>query len=86
MASELYPKQVLESEDDTLVVPFPPLCGESVQFLGRTADGVAALSNFRFFVRYNDSFVNIPLGLIDSIECRDIFYLYIYCKDARSIR
>jgi myotubularin-related protein 3/4 len=30
--------------------------------------------------------VNVPLGLIESIECKDIFYINLYCKDARSFR
>lgn len=30
--------------------------------------------------------INVPLGLIDYIECKDIFYLNLYCKDARSFR
>ena len=31
-------------------------------------------------------FLNIPLGLIDHLEQRDIFYLHIYCKDGRCYR
>lgn len=31
-------------------------------------------------------FINIPLGLVESAEQRDLFYLHIYCKDARSYR
>lgn len=30
--------------------------------------------------------INVPLGLIESIECKDIFYINLYCKDARSFR
>ena len=84
--SELYPKKKITTEDESLTVQFPLLCGESVEFLGRTSEGTIALSNFRLFVRFTNSFVNIPLGLIDTIECRDIFFLLVYCKDARSIR
>ena len=52
-ASELYPKRPLVSDDDNLQVPFPVLCGESVEFLGRTSEGAIALSNFRVFIRYD---------------------------------
>jgi hypothetical protein len=50
-ASELYPKRPLVSDDDQLSVPFPVLHGESVEYLGRTADGAIALSNYRVFIR-----------------------------------
>jgi hypothetical protein len=63
-------------------VPFPLLCGEAVEYLGRTAAGVIALSNFRLLIRSKDSFINVPLGMVESIECREIFFLNIYCKDA----
>ncbi|ELT99015.1 hypothetical protein CAPTEDRAFT_226204 [Capitella teleta] len=33
-----------------------------------------------------ETFVNIPLGMIESIEARDIFYLFIYSKDAHTYR
>ncbi len=86
LASELYPKKPLTSDDTSLQPPHPPVPGESIEFLGRTADGVIDLSNFRLFIRHGQSVMNIPLALIDTIECRDIFFLYVYCKDARSLR
>jgi myotubularin-related protein 3/4 len=30
--------------------------------------------------------INVPLGLIESVECKDIFYLNLFCKDGRSFR
>ena len=39
MASELYPKKPMVSDVEGLTVPYPPLCGESVMYLGRTAEG-----------------------------------------------
>ncbi|XP_069134648.1 LOW QUALITY PROTEIN: phosphatidylinositol-3,5-bisphosphate 3-phosphatase MTMR3-like, partial [Argopecten irradians] len=84
--SELYPKKSLVTEDAALHVPFPLLCGEAVEFLGHIDEGVIALSNFRLLIRFNESFINIPLGLVESVECRDIFYLYVYCKDATVAR
>ena len=84
--SDVFPKKTLISEDDRLRVPFPLLSGESAEYLGRSADGVVVLTNFRLLVRYVDSFINVPLGLIESVEIRDIFYLHIYCKDATAVR
>ena len=86
MASELYPKKSMKTEDPGLSVPYPILPGESVEFLGKTADGVIALSNFRLLAKHGTVVMNIPLALVDTIECRDIFFLYVYCKDARSFR
>ena len=86
VAAELYPKKPLVSDDASLTAPYPPLPGESIEYLGRTADGVIALSNFRLFIKLRYTLINIPLALIDTIECRDIFFLYVYCKDARSHR
>jgi len=86
MASELYPKKSMKTEDPSLAVPYPILPGESVEYLGKTADGVIALSNFRLLAKHGTVVMNIPLALIDTIECRDIFFLYVYCKDARSFR
>ncbi|XP_074640292.1 phosphatidylinositol-3,5-bisphosphate 3-phosphatase MTMR3-like [Tubulanus polymorphus] len=85
-AREIYPQRETISDDKSLQIPFPPLVGENVTYLGRTSDGTITLSNFRLLVCYADSFINIPLGLIEMIECRDIFFLHVYCKDARVIR
>ena len=30
--------------------------------------------------------VNIPLGLVEHLEQRDLFYIHLYCKDARCYR
>lgn len=86
LKSELFPKKSLVCEDESLHVPFPLLCGEAVEYLGRTANGVIALSNFRLLIRSKDSFINVPLGMVESIECRDIFFLNVYCKDATVLR
>lgn len=84
-ASELFPKHTVESEDPSLTVPFTPLSGESVLALGRTADGVLALSNYRLYLQLNQSNYNIPLGLIEQLEVKEIFFLHISCKDAPSL-
>ncbi|KYN28958.1 Myotubularin-related protein 3 [Trachymyrmex cornetzi] len=85
-ASELFPKHTnFECEDETLTIPFTPLSGESVVALGRTTDGVLALSNYRLYLQLNQTCYNIPLGLIEQLEVKEIFYLHIGCKDARSL-
>lgn len=85
--SEAFPKKALQKEDPALTSPFPVVIGERVEYLGRTTEGTVALSDYRLFIHINENkFFNIILGLIDSIECRDIFFLYIHCKDARTVR
>lgn len=85
-ASELFPKHTyVECEDETLTVPFTPLSGESIVALGRTSDGVLALSNYRLYLQLNQACYNIPLGLIEQLEVKEIFFLHIGCKDARSL-
>lgn len=86
-ASEAFPKKTTQTDDASILIPFPLLSGEYVEYLGRTTEGIVALSNYRLFIRLKEKkFFNIVLGLIDQIECREIFFLYVYCKDARTIR
>lgn len=85
-ACELYPKRTLQADDAHLSVPFVPVCGESVEFLGRTADGILALSNYRLHLLLKDTYYSIPLGLIEVIEVKDILCLHVACKDARLLR
>lgn len=95
-AAEAFPKRTLEREDEGLLVPFTTLCGEAVEYLGRTVDdsgsgegsggGILAISNYRLHLSLHDGHFSVPLGLVDQVEVRDIFYLHIACKDARSLR
>lgn len=100
-ASELYPKRDLETDEgpptlEPPSVPFVPLAGEFVEFLGRGANNtVLALSNYRFYLQVSDKKSkqkkgfqdsNIPLGLIELVEIKDLFYILISCKDARTCR
>uniref|UniRef100_W4VR85 Lateral signaling target protein 2 homolog n=1 Tax=Corethrella appendiculata TaxID=1370023 RepID=W4VR85_9DIPT len=87
-AAELFPKPVIEKEDDKLIVPFAELAGESVKYLGQTDDGVLALSNYRLFVLKNSTLseTSVPLGLIENAITRDLFHLIISCKDASSVK
>ncbi|XP_057319209.1 myotubularin-related protein 3 isoform X1 [Microplitis mediator] len=85
-ASELFPKHAhYETDDSSLSVPFTPLSGEFVVALGRTADGTLALSNYRLYLQLSQTCYNIPLGLIEQLEVKEIFFLHISCKDARSV-
>ncbi|PVD33089.1 hypothetical protein C0Q70_08538, partial [Pomacea canaliculata] len=84
--SDLFPPVILVSDDPNLQVPFPCLVGEQPRYIGRSAEGVITITNFRINVCQRKSFVNIPLRLVESVEIRDIFYLVLFCKDATTVR
>uniref|UniRef100_T1J5D9 Large ribosomal subunit protein P2 n=1 Tax=Strigamia maritima TaxID=126957 RepID=T1J5D9_STRMM len=85
-ANEIFPKKEPCVDSPSLTVTFPLLHGEYVCYLGNTSDGVIAISNYRLFIHINETFFNIPLGLIEQVEIREIFYLFVHCKDARSVK
>ena len=86
-AHQRYPKQkCINDDDEQLTVPFSLVPGEYLQFCGRSADGIVALSNYRVFIQQNDTSYTIPLGVIDTLECREIIYLYILCKDSKTYK
>ena len=91
-AAELYPKKVLVEthESASTPIPFSPLCGEAVEFVGRITDGVLALSNYRLYYqrtgREGKGDFNIPLGLVEMVEVKELFHLTISCKDVRTYR
>ncbi|XP_058979136.1 myotubularin-related protein 4 isoform X4 [Musca domestica] len=87
-AAELFPKPQMEKEDTELKVPFQELAGESVKYLGRTDDGILALSNYRLYLQKTSTNVetSVPLGLIESAQSRDLFHLIVYCKDASTVK
>lgn len=71
-------------------IPFPKMTGEFVTYSGRTTEGVIILTNFRVFLSYNSTRetgipISLPLGAIELVEIRDLFYLYIYSKFVRSV-
>ena len=41
---------------------------------------------FSIHVSTQGGFINVPLGLIDQLEHRDLFFIHIYCKDGRCYR
>jgi len=59
-----------------------------VKYLGRTDDGILALSNYRIFLlkNSNNSETSVPLGLIETAQIRDLFHLIINCKDASTVK
>ncbi|GFY37468.1 myotubularin-related protein 3 [Trichonephila inaurata madagascariensis] len=84
-AGEMYPKQALTTDDGGVSVPFSLLSGENPLFMGHSIDGAIVITNYRFY-QSEGPFINIPLGLIDYIECKEILFIWIYCKDARTYR
>lgn len=68
-------------------LPFTLLPGEYARWYSTLASGVLiTLTNFRLFVLLHNGtrgFYNIPIQSIDTVECRDMFYLHVTCKDGR---
>ncbi|XP_061459422.1 myotubularin-related protein 3 isoform X4 [Rhineura floridana] len=85
-ANQIFPRKQLIREDENLQVPFPELHGESTEYVGRAEDAIIALSNYRLHIKFKESLVNVPLQLIENVECRDIFQLHLTCKDCKVIR
>ncbi|XP_002719139.2 phosphatidylinositol-3,5-bisphosphate 3-phosphatase MTMR4 isoform X1 [Oryctolagus cuniculus] len=85
-AKDLFPPKELVKEEESLQVPFTVLQGEGVEFLGRAADALIAISNYRLHIKFKDSVINVPLRMIDSVESRDMFQLHIACKDSKVVR
>jgi len=85
-ASEVFPMRAPIKDSDSLVPVHPVIPGECVLFLGETRGGVISLSNYRLYASCPPGFLNIPLGLIDLLEQRDLFFIHIHCKDGRSYR
>lgn len=85
--SDLYPRPRLVCDDPNLQqVPFPLLCGENAEFLGRSEDGVVTVTNFRILICMRKTFLNIPLRLVETVEIRDLVCLVLTCKDATTVR
>lgn len=89
-ASELYPKKVLieTQESASIPSPFAPLSGESIEHISRVTDGVLAMSNYRVYFQRSGKDgrgdFNIPFGLIECIDVKELFHIYFQCKDART--
>ncbi|XP_053324529.1 myotubularin-related protein 3 [Spea bombifrons] len=85
-ANQIFPRKQLIREDESLQVPFQELHGESTEYVGRAEDAVISLSNYRLNIKFKESFINVPLQLIESVECRDPFQVHLTCKDCKVIR
>nr|XP_055024686.1 myotubularin-related protein 3 isoform X2 [Misgurnus anguillicaudatus] len=85
-ANHIFPRKPPVLDEDDLQVPFPELHGEFTKYVGRAEDAVIAMSSYRLHIKFKESVVNVPLQLIESVECRDIFQLHITCKDCKVIR
>ncbi|XP_069616212.1 phosphatidylinositol-3,5-bisphosphate 3-phosphatase MTMR3 isoform X1 [Ranitomeya imitator] len=85
-AYQIFPRKQLIREDENLQVPFQELHGESTEFVGRAEDAIISLSNYRLNIKFKESSINVPLQLIESVDCRDPFQLHLTCKDCKVIR
>ena len=87
-ASEYFPKKPWISEDAELTLPFPLISGEYGEFLGRTAeDGIIALSNYRIFIQYPQSYVNLPVRMIEQADIQTYTNsIILTCKNGTTIR
>lgn len=81
---DFYPKKSVTYEVEGLQIPFAPLSGEYIDYLGALPDGIFALSNYRFFANSKDvCIVNLPLGLIESLECPSTNVFMVSCKNGQ---
>ncbi|XP_057687030.1 myotubularin-related protein 3 isoform X1 [Corythoichthys intestinalis] len=85
-ANQIFPKKAPVLEEENMQVPFPELHGEFTEYVGRAEDAIIAISNYRLHIKFKESVVNVPLQLIESVECRDMFQLHVTCKDCKVVR
>lgn len=76
----------LQSSDPQKPLPFGLLTGEMELHSGNSVDGMIVVTNYRLYLQNGENQYHIPLGLIESIEIRELFYLQLFCKDARTYR
>ena len=83
-------------------LPFEEIPGEWTTRMAKTRDGRVVLSNYRLHVSIDHQRkveqdgpqssinygigMNVPLGCIESVEQRDLFFLEVNCKDGRYYR
>ncbi|KAM9744272.1 phosphatidylinositol-3,5-bisphosphate 3-phosphatase MTMR3 isoform 3-T4 [Menidia menidia] len=85
-ANQIFPKKSPVLEEENMQVPFPELHGEFTEYVGRAEDAIIATSNYRLHIKFKESVVNVPLQLIENVECRDMFQLHVTCKDCKVVR
>lgn len=68
-------------------VPFPLLEGESPLFIDCfLGNHLLVLSNYRLFVKLEEGFYSLPLGLVENVEHQHPADLLLLCRDAKVIR
>uniref|UniRef100_A0A8C7URG8 phosphatidylinositol-3,5-bisphosphate 3-phosphatase n=1 Tax=Oncorhynchus mykiss TaxID=8022 RepID=A0A8C7URG8_ONCMY len=85
-ANQIFPRKPPVLEEESLQVPFPELHGEFTEYVGRAEDAIIAMSRYRLHIKFKESIVNVPLQLIETVECRDMFQLHVTCKDCKVVR
>ena len=86
----------ISMDEPGIALQFPPLPGEKVLHLGKTADGTIALTDYRLFLHSRDgsssssssssvSLINIPVASIETVEMRDIFYIALTTKESAQV-
>uniref|UniRef100_A0A3Q4GYD3 phosphatidylinositol-3,5-bisphosphate 3-phosphatase n=1 Tax=Neolamprologus brichardi TaxID=32507 RepID=A0A3Q4GYD3_NEOBR len=85
-ANQIFPKKSPVLEEENMQVPFPELHGEFTEYVGRAKDAIIAMSNYRLHIKFKESVVNVPLQLIECVECREMTHLHVTCKDCKVIR
>jgi hypothetical protein len=55
---------------------------------GKTNDEILLITNYRIFLLMHNgtSFINVPILLVESIEIRENILIYIYLKNAKTLR
>ena len=64
--------------------PFSKLQGEHELYLGKSEDDLLCITNFRLFILKHDSFLNLPLTMIETLEKQEYNRILITTKDGRS--
>lgn len=76
----------LPSMEAAVTLPFKLLSGEAVFEQGSSVEGLIVLTNYRLYLQSGDNHHHVPLGLVEAVEHRELFYLHVGCKDARTYR
>uniref|UniRef100_A0A0K2U3Q5 Lateral signaling target protein 2 homolog n=1 Tax=Lepeophtheirus salmonis TaxID=72036 RepID=A0A0K2U3Q5_LEPSM len=91
-ARDFYPRKTMVKDGAlnggklNVEAPFNSLPGEDILYLGLIhEDVIAGLSNYRLFVDCHPR-INLPLGLLDFLEQKDLFWIHIHTKDGRYTR
>ena len=55
---------------------------------GKMNEDFIILTNYRLFLLLNNetSFINFPIMLIEYVEMKEIFYIYVYLKNVKTVK